>query len=161
MSLADSMSKIPTNQISAYSNRGQGVVLVLFALHTLGGSNSKREVIDHISRSGWYEVTRHDLPPYENQNEPKYHTLLAWARKDCYQKDWLLPTDSKDDWSISRSGRSVLDKNIRRYQAGELSVRKCYLWKPNFQNTKLSNQAFKNFFWPNCIFRTRNIIWIN
>jgi hypothetical protein len=127
------MSKKPLSQISAYSNRGQGVILVLYTLHTLGGSNRKREVIDYISRYSWYDVTRHDLPPYKNQNEPKYHTLLAWARKDCYERDWLIPTDCNDDWSISRNGQTMLDKNIKRYQTGELTVRKCYLWKPVFK----------------------------
>jgi hypothetical protein len=119
--------------ISVYGNRGQGVILVLYTLFFLGGSNKKQEVIDCISRCGWYDVTRHDLPPYEGQNEPKYHTLLAWARKDSYERDWLIPTDFNDDWSISGEGRTVLDKNIKRFQTGELSVRKCYLWKPKFK----------------------------
>jgi hypothetical protein len=98
--------------ISVYGNRGQGVILVLYTLFFLGGSNKKQEVIDCISRCGWYDVTRHDLPPYEGQNEP---------------------TDFNDDWSISGEGRTVLDKNIKRFQTGELSVRKCYLWKPKFK----------------------------
>jgi hypothetical protein len=35
-----------------------------------------------------YEIPRHDLPPYEHQNEPRYHTLLAWARKDALMMGW-------------------------------------------------------------------------
>jgi len=56
--------------IRAYTNRGQGVFLVLFALQELGGTNTKQEVIARISGGKCYEVTRHDLPPYQGQNEP-------------------------------------------------------------------------------------------
>ena len=120
-------------RLTAYTNRGQGVFLVLYALHDLGGSNAKADVIARISRGGWYDVTRHDLPPYEGKMEPKYHTLLAWARKDCYERDWMLPTDQKDDWSISRLGRAILEKSLSRYRTSEWDVRKCYLWKAVFE----------------------------
>ncbi|MEN9635061.1 MAG: hypothetical protein RL077_3465 [Verrucomicrobiota bacterium] len=119
--------------VSAYSNRGQGVFLVLYALDSLGGGNSKQDVIGCISRGGWYDVTRHDLPPYDGKNEPKYHTLLAWARKDCYEREWMLLTDQRDDWSISRNGRLVLERAIERYRKKEWDVRKCYLWKKSFK----------------------------
>jgi hypothetical protein len=119
--------------IRAYTNRGQGVLLVLFALQDLGGTNTKQEVIARITHARWYEVTRHDLPPYEGQNEPKYHTLLAWARKDCYERDWMLRTDVRDDWAISRDGRGVLEKAIMRFRSKGLDARKCYLWTPAFK----------------------------
>ena len=128
------------SRISAYSNRGQGVFLVLYALQSLGGSNAKQEVIGCISSNKWYDVTRHDLPPYPGQNEPKYHTLLAWARKDSYERDWLLPTDSRDDWSISREGRTVLELAIEKFRTKNWDVRKCYLWKPSFK--KLVDPAY-------------------
>ena len=50
-----SMSKDEPYGITAYTNRGQGVFLVLFALNELGGSNSKQDVIQHISKGGWYQ----------------------------------------------------------------------------------------------------------
>jgi hypothetical protein len=106
---------------------------VLYALQDLGGSNAKADVIARISHGGWYDVTKHDLPPYEGKMEPKYHTLLAWARKDCYERDWMLQTDQRDDWSISRLGRAVLEKALSKYQSSEWDVRKCYLWKRSFK----------------------------
>jgi len=106
--------------------------MVLCALQELGGSNTKLEVITYITQSGWYDVTRHDLPPYEGNNEPKYHTLLAWARKDCYERDWMLKA-GWNDWSISRDGRLVLERAIERFRKKQLDVRKCYLWKPGFK----------------------------
>jgi hypothetical protein len=129
------MSDPQHSRLSPYSNRGQGVFLVLHALHLLGGSNAKQDVIGCISNGGWYDVTRHDLPPYEGMNEPKYHTLLAWARKDCYERDWMLKTDQKDDWSISRDGRMILESATERYRKKEWDVRKCYLWKPDFKRS--------------------------
>lgn len=127
------MSTPKPHRMTAYTNRGQGVFLVLYALNELGGSNAKQDVIRCISNGGWYDVTRHDLPPYEGQNEPKYHTLLAWARKDCYERGWMLPTDEKDDWSISRDGRFVLERAINRYRSKEWDVRRCYLWRKSFK----------------------------
>jgi hypothetical protein len=127
------MSTTEQGAITAYTNRGQGVFLVLYALNADGGGKSKQDVIECISRGGWYDVTRHDLPPYEGKNEPKYHTLLAWARKDCYERDWMLRTDQKDDWSISRNGRVILECAIERYRKKEWDVRKCYLWKTVFK----------------------------
>lgn len=130
----------PSN-ISAYTNRGQGVFLVLHTLQSLGGTNTKQDVIGSISHGGWYDVTRHDLPPYENKSEPKYHTLLAWARKDCYERDWMLKTDLRDDWAISRDGRQVLENAVRKYRSGTWDVRKCYLW----------TRAFKKLINPNYV----------
>jgi hypothetical protein len=70
-----------------YGNRGQGILLVLYALRELWGACTKQEVLRFIQRAGLYEVTGHDLPPYEGQNEPKYHTLLCWARKDAVENE--------------------------------------------------------------------------
>lgn len=134
--------KMPNqSRISPYTNRGQCVFLVLFALRKLGGSNAKQAVIDCIRNGGWYDVTRHDLPPYPGQNESRYHTLLAWARKDSYERDWLIQTDEKDDWAISRQGRSILEKAEERYEKREWNVRECYLWKASFK--KIVDPAYE------------------
>ena len=120
-------------KIYPYSNRGQGVLLVLFALRELWSVCSKQEVLSLIQNRELYEITRHDLPPYEGQNEPKYHTLLAWARKDAMLNEWLVPTREHDQWQLSRLGGDVLDRAIQRYRNGQLTVRKCYLWTPRFK----------------------------
>ena len=120
-------------RINIYSSRGQGVVLVLHSLRDLGGACTKQEVIDFIQHADLYELTRHDLPPYEGQSEPRYHTLLAWARKDALINGWLIDTTERDAWQLSRDGRDILDKTIRRYRTGNLSVKQCYLWTPKFK----------------------------
>lgn len=45
----------------------------------------------------------------------------------------MLPTDLRDDWSISRDGRRVLEDVIEKYRTKALDVRKCYLWTPEFK----------------------------
>jgi hypothetical protein len=119
--------------MNVYGNRGQGVVLVLYALFELCGACTKREVLTFIQRAPLYDVTKHDLPPYENQNEPKYHTLLCWARKDAVELEWMLDTGERDAWQLSRLGRAVLERTIARFRSGELDVRMCYLWTPKFK----------------------------
>jgi hypothetical protein len=120
-------------RINVYSNRGQGVFLVLYSLRELGGVCAKREVLWFIQDADLYEITRHDLPPYNNQNEPRYHTLLAWARKDALMMGWLVDTKEKDAWQLSRDGRDVLDRATARYRRHELRVCECYLWTPKFK----------------------------
>ena len=121
------------NKVYFYSNRGQGVLLVLYSLRELGGSCTKREVITFIQDADLYEITRHDLPPYEKQNEPRYHTLLAWARKDAFDNDWLIRPAPPDAWQLSRDGRDVLDRMTARCRKGELKVKECYLWTQRFK----------------------------
>ena len=116
-----------------YSNRGQGVLLVLYSLNELWGACTKAEVLRFIQRDGLYDITKHDIPPYENQNEPKYHTLLCWARKDAIESEWMLDTGERDAWQLARAGREVLERNIGRFRNGKLSVRRCYLWTPKFK----------------------------
>ena len=122
-----------TKRMNVYSNRGQGVFLVLYSLLELGGVCTKQEVLAFIQDADLYEITRHDLPPYDNQNEPRYHTLLAWARKDALLSEWLSDTGERDAWELSREGRAILDRTTTRYRSGELRVRECYLWTPKFK----------------------------
>ena len=120
-------------KIRFHSNRGQGVFLVLYALRALAGGCAKREVIDFIQRADYYEITRHDLPPYEDQNEPRYHMLLAWARKDASINEWLADNGERDAWQLSRKGGSTLEKTEAKYGCGELKVRENYLWTAKFK----------------------------
>ena len=122
-----------SKRINPYSNRGQGVFLVLYALRELCGACTKREVLRFIQDADFYEITRHDLPPYPGQNEPQYHTLLAWARKDALIKCWIVDTSERDAWQLSAMGRTLLDKTISRYRKEELLVKECYLWTPKFK----------------------------
>jgi hypothetical protein len=110
-------------------------------LQELGGVCSKQEVLRFIQNGELYEITRHDLPPYENQSEPRYHTLLAWARKDAIIMEWLIPTNERDAWQLSRTGREVLNRAFARFRSNQLTIRRCYLWTPGFK--KLVDPAYE------------------
>lgn len=115
-----------------YGRRFQELILVLQALWDLGGRNEKREVIAHINRSKYIEIRSCDLPAYRGTNEPKYHTLLAWARKDAALADCIF-ADERNSWGITRRGRELLDRLSELCIDGRYDVRKCYLWSPTFK----------------------------
>lgn len=116
------------------TRRGQEVCLVLHALLELGGENRKRDVIDYIVQNRHISVSPGDFVPYENTNEPKYHTLLAWARKDGVIKDWIT-NDEKDAWCVNRYGRGVLESCIKRFRNGTWDLVRCWLFSVQFKKT--------------------------
>lgn len=110
-----------------YGNRGQCMALLMQCLDEMGGSNTKQEVLAYVSSKGYYEITRHDLPPYSGKNESKYQTLIAWARKDCVIKGWIN-NHEHDAWSLTRTGRELITKLRLLGTKKEYDVRRCYLW---------------------------------
>jgi hypothetical protein len=120
------------SHIDQYGNRGQCMVLVMHSLSELTGSNTKQEVLRHIRDMVYYNITRHDLPPYPGQNESKYHTLLAWARKDCVERDYVL-NNERDAWALSLRGRALISRIHALCVTQEYDVRKCYLWTEKFK----------------------------
>ena len=121
-------------RINIYSNRGQGVLLVLYSLHALEGACTKQEVLTFIQNADFYEITRYDLAPYPGHDEPQYHTLLAWARKDALIAGWLVDRNERDAWQLSRGGREIFERTMARFRKGELRVSECYLWTPKFKS---------------------------
>ena len=117
-----------------YGNRSQCMFLVMQCLSELTGSNTKQEVLSHIRQMGYYQITKHDLPSYPGQSESRYHTLLAWARKDCVVSDLIL-NNERDAWALSLKGREVIKKFRELCQSQVFDVRRCYLWTENFKKT--------------------------
>lgn len=126
------MSHEIIRRVDYYSRRGQELILLLSALWEMGGINSKNETIAFINESGWINITKYDLPAYEGQNEPRYHTLLAWARKDGVLNDWVSYS-GRDCWGITRDGRIVLDTARDKFRKQEWHVSSCYLWTHKFK----------------------------
>lgn len=71
-------------------------------------------------------------PPYAGQNESKYHTLLAWARKDCVERDFVL-NNERDAWALRLKGRALIEWIHQLCVAQNFDVRKCYLWTEKFK----------------------------
>ena len=73
------------------SPRGQCAIMLVAALHeryVIDGirNSTKQEVVQFISLNRWFDVQDEDRTPYPSHEqlsrEPRWHTLIAWARKD-------------------------------------------------------------------------------
>ena len=80
----------PLSPIKVLQPRGQCITLLLAALADLGGSLTKREVIKFIDENRWFAKQTDDWKPYPSQSEPRWHTLIAWGRKDSVLRDIVL-----------------------------------------------------------------------
>jgi hypothetical protein len=115
-----------------YSNAGQCVCLLLAALSELGGSNRKQGVIHEISVQRWFAIQKGDNQPYQTQREPRWHTLIAWARKHSAMREWVTDHE-RDSWGLSREGHRLWPRLSEKFKSGELKVRPCYLWSQKFK----------------------------
>jgi len=106
------------------------VAMLLDALEAIGTMTSKRETITYISEHHYFRVVEEDLEPYPSAlyPEPRWHVLIAWARKDCVQRGWMFKHDENDCWQITRDGLSILTKSVLKFRDGTWDVRRCYVW---------------------------------
>ena len=104
--------------------------MLLDALAEIGTMTTKRETIAYISERHYFHIVAEDLEPYPSAlyPEPRWHVLIAWARKDCVQHDWMFRHDQNDCWQITRDGLSVLSKAVQRFRDDTWDVRRCYVW---------------------------------
>ena len=116
--------------------RGQCAVLLLAAIRDLSAFGTKREAIGYISQMHWFAVQAQDLEPYRSQQwasrEPRWHTLIAWARKDSVLRD-LVSNEGRDMWGLTRNGRNAIDRCHERCRAGTWPVAPCFLWSVQFK----------------------------
>ncbi len=121
-----------SDALKLYSNRSQGLIMVMKAVSLLGGSNTEQMVREFIDAADYYRADRHDLPPYPGLDAGKYYVLMAWARKDCVDRG-LVRERGEDAWELSLSGRWRMRKIRRWCESGRLDPRQCYLWTPKFK----------------------------
>jgi hypothetical protein len=115
-----------------FSRRGQEVILVLFALHEMGGIQRRRDVIDYISAHRWYEVIDEDLVPTRTSKEARYRIDLAWARKDSVLRDYVNNFE-RDAWELNRQGRDGLEKAIAAFRSGSWELGQCPFFTLGFK----------------------------
>ena len=113
------------------STGNQAVIMLMSALSDLGGIRSKREVIRYIARENFFQLAAEDIPPYPSvvTREPRWHTLIAFARKDCVVDGWFAGHDENDSWEITRDGLAKLDEWRNFFRTGRWDVRRCYIWR--------------------------------
>src|SRR3954469_13684018 len=118
------------SQLHYDSTRGQCVVMLLTALKGIGTMATKREAIRYISHEGYFNVLPEDMDPYPSAAypEPRWHVLIAWARKDCVTHGALFAHDEHDCWQITRDGLYEYFECRKKFQSGDWDVRRCYVW---------------------------------
>src|SRR5262245_4003746 len=123
------------------SPRGQLAIMLLAALRDLylndGLRNvTKRQAIDYIARMHWFALEDGDQEPYPSQRlltgEPRWHTLIAWARKDSVLRD-LISYEQRDAWGLTRPGRETFERFHKTCQNGVRPVSPCFLWSADFK----------------------------
>ena len=117
----------PLSPIKVLQPRGQCITLLLAALADLGGNLTKREVIKFIDENRWFAKQTDDWKPYPSQSEPRWHTLIAWGRKDSVLRDIVL-NNERDSWALSPNGRRVWASAMIKFSTNEWYISKGYLW---------------------------------
>jgi hypothetical protein len=97
---------------------------------------SKREAIGYIAMRHWFALEAEDREPYPSQrftaSEPRWQTLIAWARKDSVLHDFVS-YESRDAWGLTRRGRDVAARVRELYRTRKLSVSPGFLWSHEFK----------------------------
>jgi hypothetical protein len=120
-------------KLAPYTERTQRLFCLLFVLYEMPiGGPRKREVLEYIQRHGYLELKPKDVEPYMTQVEPRWHTDIAYRRKDAVQ-DELLFNQTRDCWDITRSGRDLIVMVIKDAKTSVFDVRKCPLWSKHLK----------------------------
>lgn len=119
--------------VDIYCVRGQIIVMLLELLRA-EGALTRRRAVDSIAQRGWFDIKGEDWAPYPNQgnNEARWRTLVAWARQDAKDFDFLSDV-GYDNWQLSHFGQRKADSLKRQFDDHELDARCCYMWRPNLK----------------------------
>ena len=124
--------------INLFAPRGQIILMLLTALKE-EGCGTRQETCDRISQRRWFDIQDEDWPPYPTvtNHEPRWRTLVAWARKDAFDFGYLDDV-GHNCWQISRQGRQRYIELKEQFSQRQLDVRRCYMWR----------ESLKRFMWP-------------
>ena len=131
---------IPLSPIFVFQPRGQCITLLLAALERIGESATKRETVQLINDQGWFDRQREDWRPYPSQKtsrEPRWQTLIAWARKDSVLRDFMIDGEW-DSWALSREGHRLWESARSEFESGRWPVPRGYLWSQKFKRNLCS-----------------------
>jgi hypothetical protein len=136
------MDKPKANRLCYDSARGQCLVMLLAALEDLRGVVSKREAIDYIAQQHFFDVQDDDRLPYPSalNREPRWHCLIAWARKDGAIRGWVFD-DERDSWGVTREGRNAFNNALISFHDKKWTPAECYLWTVGFKRRMCSGYA--------------------
>ena len=132
---------MPLSPLYIESARGQCAILLLAALRELyvvdGFRNvTKSKAIRFITMRHWFAINDEDTEPYPSQRfatpEPRWHTLIAWARKDSVLRD-LISYEARDAWGLTRQGRDRIERFEAACSGGARPLARCFLWSIQFK----------------------------
>lgn len=122
-------------EVSPYSTRSQVIMILLGTMVGCKGGHSKQSVIAMIKESGWFDFQEEDRKPYPTvkTKEPRWHTAVAFRRKDCYEEELFVRDGVRDSWSISKDGSNAYVRRKIQFASGELDCTRCYMWSQIFK----------------------------
>lgn len=129
--------------VSVYSTGWQVVALLLILLRfrsdgegntEFWGGRSRKKCLDEIVERGWLEIGPKDKLPYPSMESPeeRWKNLVSWAREHCAQAGFI-ERQPRDCWRPTKIGLNEGALLRKRFMAGELNVRECYMWTKKFK----------------------------
>ena len=79
-------------------------LVLLTSIIEVGGSGTKKRVLDNIERKKYYELTAEDERTMENRNEEAWRNDLAFIRMRLVNQG-AIDKSMRDNWQITDTGR--------------------------------------------------------
>jgi hypothetical protein len=111
------------------------IMILLGVMAGCKGGQSKQDVISIIQDLKWFDLREEDKKPYPTvtTREPRWHTLIAFRRKDCYEEDLFVRDGIRDSWQISKDGLNAYAVRKSQFSSSELDCSRCYMWSKVFK----------------------------
>jgi len=116
------------------SFRGQCVMLLLGALHELGGRSRRREVLGYIAERNYFEMAPEDRLPFPTaiQPEARWELLMGDVVPACVQGGGILETE-EGSWELTAEGADLYSQTVDRFRDGTFDAHRCFLWTAHFK----------------------------
>jgi hypothetical protein len=114
------------SKIAIHSRSGQFILVLLAALVDLSDRiPSKREVENHIQKAGYLKLTPElSKQAYDSKAEPMWKTVLAYARRNAVDREYIKRAKMRDAWEISEKGVQRLAKFEQQFRDGKFDPAK-------------------------------------
>ena len=116
--------KMAVGRIMLYSRSGQFMLVLLAALVDLSDRiPSKSEVEQHIEKQRYLKLTPELLSrAYDSKAESQWKTILAYARRNLIDRNFLEPLKVSDAWEISEKGTDRFHKFEQNFKDGKFDI---------------------------------------
>jgi hypothetical protein len=119
--------------LGVYTTVGQAAVLLAVALRDLQHGPSRQECLEYIRSNKWLEIQPADVRPYPSASEPRWQTMISWARETLASKG-LIDRSISDCWQPTKEGINSAVLVRKDFAEGVLDVRRCYMWTTKFKS---------------------------